>query len=696
MMMNYFWGGWEDNSARNPRDLSSLIRDEEEKELEEKVQDLDELADRLLTQFPAYGTNHNHASMMQLSQQDADDWRQQSAEEQASAGGGSERDGSGGGGGDDARTGTMGAAAASLMESRFGGSLLTTLPPKSPSSMLTPTHNNNNNGNSNNNHNHSSHEKNAMVQNNITFDWDFDEQFLWKAVGGEEKTNEPKRGGYASTGGGHNHKYTLPKNTPGNTYVALKDDASQKFQQEQQPKIRQQQWIYGKNSNYHHQESTDSTGASSSASTQEKSSALVLANNNGANNAVVSGKSNNNTPNNNNGNTSSSNNSNNGHDFYNSKQHWMPDQLCKHCYACDTPFTVFRRRHHCRLCGQVFCASCSAYFVPSQKKGSSTLRTCQMCHEQVTAKGGLEPGSSTDSGNANANSADGSNSNSNTTKNATGTATNGSGGANDSATATGGQKIEDGITRTADGRPVITDTKSLTIQNSPAALRKSKDNSSAADPPVHDRRDATSAVDSSNTTSPTPKSAAKNKEPAADREQSSELSSQSTHWRATSASGDNNTAVVVVAGAGPNINSSSSSKSDGQHEPKNVKEATKTIQEEAPAKVETSKSTSASSSSLSAAETAVADAAFNKDMTSKEATRHLGLTAANHLEEMGSSLLQKDAPLLWQEVAKQHKQQAAEIIQQQWLQKLMTLATRCCATVEPNVKKGMYNSGDTK
>ena len=33
------------------------------------------------------------------------------------------------------------------------------------------------------------------------------------------------------------------------------------------------------------------------------------------------------------------------------RQHWMPDQLCKQCYACETPFTVFRRRHHCRLCG---------------------------------------------------------------------------------------------------------------------------------------------------------------------------------------------------------------------------------------------------------------------------------------------------------------------------------------------------------
>ena len=48
---------------------------------------------------------------------------------------------------------------------------------------------------------------------------------------------------------------------------------------------------------------------------------------------------------------------------YEEKQHWMPDKLCKQCYSCDVPFSVFRRRHHCRICGQVFCSTCSAYFV---------------------------------------------------------------------------------------------------------------------------------------------------------------------------------------------------------------------------------------------------------------------------------------------------------------------------------------------
>ena len=78
------------------------------------------------------------------------------------------------------------------------------------------------------------------------------------------------------------------------------------------------------------------------------------------------------------------------------RQHWMPDRLCKQCYSCDLPFTVFRRRHHCRLCGQVFCSNCSAYFVAEPTAAStedSTTKTkkatvgksraCELCYDTV-------------------------------------------------------------------------------------------------------------------------------------------------------------------------------------------------------------------------------------------------------------------------------------------------------------------------
>ena len=35
-------------------------------------------------------------------------------------------------------------------------------------------------------------------------------------------------------------------------------------------------------------------------------------------------------------------------------QHWMPDSLCKQCYACEASFSLLRRKHHCRLCGMIF------------------------------------------------------------------------------------------------------------------------------------------------------------------------------------------------------------------------------------------------------------------------------------------------------------------------------------------------------
>ncbi|CBK21583.2 uncharacterized protein [Blastocystis hominis] len=36
----------------------------------------------------------------------------------------------------------------------------------------------------------------------------------------------------------------------------------------------------------------------------------------------------------------------------------MPDEVCLSCYGCQQKFTVIRRRHHCRICGQVFCSDC--------------------------------------------------------------------------------------------------------------------------------------------------------------------------------------------------------------------------------------------------------------------------------------------------------------------------------------------------
>lgn len=39
---------------------------------------------------------------------------------------------------------------------------------------------------------------------------------------------------------------------------------------------------------------------------------------------------------------------------------WVDDQYATRCRGCDAPFTLLRRRHHCRHCGQIFCSDCLA------------------------------------------------------------------------------------------------------------------------------------------------------------------------------------------------------------------------------------------------------------------------------------------------------------------------------------------------
>jgi 1-phosphatidylinositol-3-phosphate 5-kinase len=42
-----------------------------------------------------------------------------------------------------------------------------------------------------------------------------------------------------------------------------------------------------------------------------------------------------------------------------SKEFWMKDENAKDCFNCGTSFSTFRRKHHCRTCGQIFDARCT-------------------------------------------------------------------------------------------------------------------------------------------------------------------------------------------------------------------------------------------------------------------------------------------------------------------------------------------------
>jgi 1-phosphatidylinositol-3-phosphate 5-kinase len=34
------------------------------------------------------------------------------------------------------------------------------------------------------------------------------------------------------------------------------------------------------------------------------------------------------------------------------REHWLRDEIAKDCFQCQLPFTAFRRKHHCRICGK--------------------------------------------------------------------------------------------------------------------------------------------------------------------------------------------------------------------------------------------------------------------------------------------------------------------------------------------------------
>ncbi|KAG0667931.1 1-phosphatidylinositol-3-phosphate 5-kinase [Maudiozyma exigua] len=66
-----------------------------------------------------------------------------------------------------------------------------------------------------------------------------------------------------------------------------------------------------------------------------------------------------------------------------SKEYWMKDESSKECFTCGKPFTTFRRKHHCRICGQIFCNSCTLQISAEKFGYSGNMRVCHNCFEQA-------------------------------------------------------------------------------------------------------------------------------------------------------------------------------------------------------------------------------------------------------------------------------------------------------------------------
>jgi hypothetical protein len=76
------------------------------------------------------------------------------------------------------------------------------------------------------------------------------------------------------------------------------------------------------------------------------------------------------------------------------KKLWTSDSERVICTNCSTPFNMFTRRHHCRSCGDIFCAVCSVHTAPltdakphyhknSIKK--TEQRVCRKCFTKLSS-----------------------------------------------------------------------------------------------------------------------------------------------------------------------------------------------------------------------------------------------------------------------------------------------------------------------
>jgi len=57
------------------------------------------------------------------------------------------------------------------------------------------------------------------------------------------------------------------------------------------------------------------------------------------------------------------------------------------CFRCRTQFTLVARKHHCRNCGNIFCAKCSSQQIPIPKLNiEKNVRVCDGCYDKLSAR----------------------------------------------------------------------------------------------------------------------------------------------------------------------------------------------------------------------------------------------------------------------------------------------------------------------
>lgn len=65
---------------------------------------------------------------------------------------------------------------------------------------------------------------------------------------------------------------------------------------------------------------------------------------------------------------------------------WTPDKMITACRGCSKEFSITRRKHHCRNCGQIFCNSCSENMTVLPGNGSGKpVRVCDACFDKLSS-----------------------------------------------------------------------------------------------------------------------------------------------------------------------------------------------------------------------------------------------------------------------------------------------------------------------
>lgn len=70
---------------------------------------------------------------------------------------------------------------------------------------------------------------------------------------------------------------------------------------------------------------------------------------------------------------------------------WQPDASCGSCNSCSVNFSLFKRRHHCRACGKIFCSKCTTKSTKIKNLGyeEDPVRVCDGCFDSASQGGSV-------------------------------------------------------------------------------------------------------------------------------------------------------------------------------------------------------------------------------------------------------------------------------------------------------------------